>query len=52
MCEERSYQIKNTSAVNQATFCYYDQFAKIITEKKTLVLGVARNEDMHFFQFT
>ena len=49
MCEERSYQIINISAVNQAVFCYYYKFAKIIKEKKTLVLAVARNEEMHFF---
>ena len=52
MCEELSYQIINISAVNQAIFCYYYKFAKIATEKKTLVLAVARNEKMHFFEFT
>ena len=52
MCEELSYQILNLSAVNQAVFCYYEKFAKIITEKKTFVLAVARNEEMHFFAFT
>ena len=52
MCEELFYQIINISAVNQAIFCYYYKFAKIITEKKTLVLTVARNEEMHFFEFT
>ena len=31
MCEELSYQIINTSAVNQAAFCC--KFAKIIVEK-------------------
>ena len=41
MCEELSYQIINTSAVNQAVFCYYLNIAKIIIEKKTLVLTVA-----------
>ena len=34
MCEELSYQIINISAVNQAVFCYYQKFAKIIIEKK------------------
>ena len=34
MCEELSYQIINTSAVNQSVFCYYQTFAKIIIEKK------------------
>ena len=52
MCEELSYQIKNISAVNQAIVCYYCKLAKIITKKKTLVLAVARNEEMHFFEFT
>ena len=52
MCEKLSYQIINTSTVNQAVFCYYQKFAKIIIEKKTLVLAVARNEEMHFFEFT
>ena len=51
MCEELSYQIKNISAVNQAIVCYYYKLAKIITKKKT-VLAVARNEEMHFFEFT
>ena len=51
MCEEFSYQIINISAVNQAIFCYYKKFAKIIKEKKTLVLAVARNKEMHFFEF-
>ena len=35
MCEKLSYQNINTSAVNQAAFCYYYKFAKIIIEKKT-----------------
>ena len=26
------------------------KFAKIVKEKKTLVLAVARNEEMHFFE--
>ena len=37
MCEELSYQIINTSAVNQAVFCYYENIAKIIIEKKTVL---------------
>ena len=41
MCEELSYQIINTSAVNQAVFCYYQKFAKIVIKKKTLVLAEA-----------
>ena len=48
MCEELSHQIINVSAVNQAIVCYYYKFAKIITEKKT-VLAVARNEDALFW---
>ena len=52
MCEKLSYQIINISAVNEVVFCYYQQFAKIIKEKKTLVSAVARNEGMHFFKFT
>ena len=52
MCEELSYQIINISAVNQAVFCYYYKFSKIIKEKKTLVLAVATNEEMHFCEFT
>ena len=51
MCEELPYQIINTSAVNQAVFCYYYKFPKIIIEKKTLVLVVASNEEMNFFKF-
>ena len=51
MCEELSYQIINTSAVNQTVFCYYQKFAKIIIKKKTLVLAVASNTGMHFFGF-
>ena len=50
MCEELSYQIINTSAVNQAVFCYYPKFAKIIIEKKTLVLTVASNAEIHFLK--
>ena len=48
MCEELSYQIINTSAVNQGVFCYYN---KTIIKKKTLVLVVASNKEMHFFEF-
>ena len=52
MCEDFSYQIINISAVNQADFCYYKkQFAKIIIAKTTLVLAVASNDEMHFFEF-
>ena len=51
MCEELSYQIINTSAVNQAFFCYYEKFVKIIIEKKTLVLRVASKAEIHFFEF-
>ena len=43
MCEELSHQIINTSAVNQAVFCYYQKFEKIIIKKKTLVSAVAIN---------
>ena len=52
ICEKLSYQIINISAVNQAVFCYYYKFSKIIKEKKTLVLAVATNEEMHFCEFT
>ena len=34
MGEKLSYQIINTSAVNQAVFCYEQKFAKIIIKKK------------------
>ena len=51
MCEKLSYQIINIAAVNQAVYCYYQKFAKIITEKKTWMLAVASNEDMDFFEF-
>ena len=51
MCEKRSYQIINISAVNEVVFCYYQEFAKIIIEKKTLALVVASKEEMHFFEF-
>ena len=51
MCEELSYQIINTSTVNQAVFCYYQKFAKIVIEKKTLVLMVESNAEIHFFEF-
>ena len=32
MCEELSYQIIDTQVVNQAVFCYYQKFSKIIIE--------------------
>ena len=51
MCEELSYQIINTSVVNQAVFCYYYNIAKIIIEKKILVLTVASQAEIHFFEF-
>ena len=47
MCEELSYQIINTS--DQAFFCYYEKFAKIVIEKKT-VLAVASKAEIHFFE--
>ena len=49
MCEELSYQIISISVVSQAVFCCYQKFAKIIIGKKTLVLAVESNEEMHFF---
>ena len=51
MCEGLSYQIMNTSAVNQAVFCYYKNIAKIIIEEKTLVFTVASKAEIHFFKF-
>ena len=51
MGEELSYQVINTSAVNQAVFSYYYKFAKIIVKKKNLVLVAASNAEMHFFEF-
>ena len=51
MCEELSYQIICTSAVNQAVFCYYWNIEKIIIEKKMLVLTVAGKGEIHFFEF-
>ena len=48
MCEELSNKIINTSAVNQAAFCYHYKFAKIIVKNKTLALAVASNAKMHF----
>ena len=51
MCEELPYQIINTSAVNQAIFCYYQKFAKIIIEKKTVALAVASKAEIHFSEF-
>ena len=50
MCEDHPYQIINASAVIQAVLCYYKKFAKIIIKKKTLVLAVASNAKMHFFE--
>ena len=50
MCEELSNQIINTSAVNQAVICYYYKFAKIIIKKKTSVLVVAINAEIHLFE--
>ena len=47
MCEELSYQIINISAVNQTVFC-----RSLQKSLKTLALAVARNEEMHFFEFT
>ena len=49
VCEEFSYQIINTSTLNQAVFCYYWKFTKIIIIKKTLVSVVTINAEMHFF---
>ena len=51
MFEGLSYLIINTSAVNQAVFCYYWKFAKIVIEKKTLVFAVASKAKIHFFEF-
>ena len=48
MCEELRYQIINTSAVNEAVFCYYLKSAKIIIKKKKLALAIASNVEMHF----
>ena len=48
MCEKLSYQIINISAVNQAVFCYYQKFSKIIIEKKTLILAVPSSEECTF----
>ena len=50
MHEKLSYQIINISAANQAVLCDHEKFAKIIIEKKTLVLTVAGNKEMHFFE--
>ena len=50
MCEDLSYQIINTSAVNQTVFCYYQNIAKIMIEKKT-VLKVASKAEIHFIEF-
>ena len=51
MYEELSYQIINISAVNQVAFCCYQKFAKIIIEKKTLVLAVASNITLDLSEF-
>ena len=51
MCEEHSYQIINTTAVNQSCLLLLLEVAKFIIKKKTLVLAVARNAKMHFFEF-
>ena len=51
MCDELSYQIINTATVNQAVFFYYYKIAKIIIEKKNLVLVVASKTEIHFFEF-
>ena len=51
MWEELSDHIINTSAVNKSVFCYYYKFSKIIIKKKALVLAVASNTEMHFFEF-
>ena len=51
MCEKLSYQIINTSAVNQTVFCYYQKFAKIIIKKKTLVWAVASNAEIFLNSF-
>ena len=50
MCEELFYQIINTSSVNRAVFRFYYKFAKIIT-KKNIVLAVASDAELHFFEF-
>ena len=52
MCEELLHQIINSSAVNQAVFCYYKNIAKIIIEKKPFVLMLASKAEIHFFEFT
>ena len=47
MCDGLSYQFIKISAVNQAVFCYYWKFAKIIIEKKNMSVGgskLGRNE--------
>ena len=51
MCEELSYQIINTTAVNQNCFLLLLEVCKNHYKKKTLVLAVARNAKMHFFEF-
>ena len=50
MCEELSYQIINTSAVNhKLSFVIIRSLQKIIIEKKTIVLTVASKAEIHFF---
>ena len=51
MCEEVSYQSINTTAVNQAIFCSYEKFSKIIIENKTLELTVSTKAGIHVFEF-
>ena len=46
MCEELSYQIINTSAVNQAVNLLLLEYCKNIIEKKTLVLTVASKAEI------
>ena len=48
MCEKLSHQIIDTLGGNQAVFCYYWKFAKIIIKKKILVLAVASNAECTF----
>ena len=39
MCEKHSYQIINTSAVNQAVFCYYEKAGKNHYKIKNISFG-------------
>ena len=49
VCETFSYQVINyILSVNQAVFCYYQMFAKIIMKEKTLVLVVVNNTELHY----